>query len=158
MVIGCTLCGRSLSHGAHRRVELLDSLCRGLRLLKLNMTSMFEPLAHALSSTHCPLLEQVGRALRPGTDAASAWNAVCAREARRGGSMDALCGEDRQVLEGLFRHLGESGRDAQELMLEAAIRRLDENLRAARARALEADRLYISLGLLIGLMLALIVL
>ena len=136
----------------------MESLSRGLRLLKLNMTSMFEPLSHALAATHCPLLEQVGSAMRPGTDAASAWAEVSRREARRGGRMDALCGEDRQALDSLFDHLGESGRDAQEVLLDAALRGLDENLRTARARAAEAERLYVSLGLLVGLMLALIVL
>ena len=121
------------------------------------MTGMFEPLDQALSATACPTLIQVGEALRPGSGAKAAWEQVSGRQKRRGGRLDALTQEDYRVLNGLFEHLGESGRDAQELLLSGAIASVERHLAAAEGRAAEADRLYVSLGLLTGLMLALIV-
>lgn len=121
------------------------------------MTGMLETVKQALCDADCDILAGIGSSMTPGGSAWEAWQAYSRRQARRGGRIDALTREDRQLLSGLFRHLGESGREAQELLLAGAIASLDRSLDAARLRAAEADRLYGSLGLLTGLMLALIV-
>ena len=121
------------------------------------MTRMLEPAARALTLTGCPLLEKTGAAMTPGVSAGEAWKTVKAREDRRGGGMDALTREDREALDRLFEHLGESGREQQARLLNDAVTTLEGNLGSARAREGEAERLYGSLGLLVGLMLALIV-
>lgn len=136
-------------------MTLLTGLIRGLEDLRAHMTRMLEPAAQALGFTDCPLLRLIGAAMAPGVSAREAWSKVCAAENRRG--MDALVQEDREVLDQLFEHLGESGREQQNRLLGEAARRLRENLEDACARAGEAERLYGTLGLLLGLMLALIV-
>ena len=103
------------------------------------------------------LLEGIGAAMGPGISAAEAWGAVLRKERRTGGLCDALLAEDIAVLDRLFAGLGESGRDAQELLLSEAAAALSESARSARERAEEAERLYTPLGLLAGLMLALVV-
>ena len=157
IVVGCTMCGRALAGSARRRAVLLAALAGGLRLLKLHMTSMFETVQHALSSTGCDLLARVGESMAPGDSADDAWRRVARRERRQGGLCDALTADDEAILNRMFKALGESGRDAQELLLSGTIEALGRNLEAARARAAEADRLYVSIGMLIGLMLALMV-
>ena len=71
--------------------------------------------------------------------------------------MDSLIEADRQILTRLFDSLGQTGREEQDLLLSGVIEALERQQQAAQAKAAEADRLYLSLGLLIGLMLALIV-
>lgn len=130
---------------------------RALRLLRVHMTGMFEPVQQSLSRSECELLKRVGSGMGPGTGADGAWRAVRKVERRRDGLIDALAGEDLQALDRLFMQLGTSGRDAQELLLNGAAQELEMNLSSARLHASEADRLYVTLGLLVGLMLALIV-
>lgn len=157
VVVGCTLCGKALAGASRRRVELLDQLIQGIRMLRVHMTGMFEPVQHALDRTDCPLLNRIGSDMRAGVSAGSAWAGIQEREQRRGGMIDALTREDRQALDGLFMRLGETGRDAQEVLLSGAVRTLEQNRESARHRAGEAEKLYVSLGMLTGLMLALIV-
>ena len=77
---------------------------------------------------------------------------------RRRDSPAALTSEDRTALDGLFSQLGESGREQQDILLTGTISALNRSLEAAEARAREAEKLYLSLGVLVGLMLALIAL
>jgi len=156
IIIGCAMCGRSLAGSSRRRASLLEGLVRGVKLLRVHMTGMFEPLAQSLSRTEVPTFDAVADAMRGGMSANDSWEAVKRREFRRGGMLDALTREDQQALDELFSRLGESGRDAQDILLDGASKRLAENLESARVRAREAEKLYGSLGLLTGLMLALI--
>lgn len=121
------------------------------------MLRMLEPVSAALSGADCPILTAVGRAMPPGISAAEAWATVSAHEKRRGGIIDALTPEDRSVLDSLFEHLGETGREQQETLLTGTLQALSRNMEAARTSAGAAERLYLSLGFLTGLMLALIV-
>ena len=119
---------------------------------------MLEPVATALAGAECPAYERVGRAMRPGVSAGETWTGVAIAERRRGGLIDALTSEDRTALDGLFSQLGESGREQQDILLTGTISALNRSLEAAEARAREAEKLYLSLGVLVGLMLALIAL
>lgn len=157
VVVGCGLCGNAMSMSARRRAEILLALIRGIRTLRIHMIHMLEPVALALSASDCPALERVGRDMKPGDCAGNAWRRVSGRETRRGGVLDALTAGDRRALDALFDQLGESGRDQQDILLSAAIEALTTNLTEAEKRAGEAERLYLSLGLLAGLTLALTV-
>ena len=121
------------------------------------MVRMLEPLSTALAATDCSLLVRVGKAMSPGTGAWEGWSRVTDRELRRGGLIDALTSEDRRVMDALFIHLGETGREQQEQLLGETIAGLGKQLEAAEAGARESERLCLSLGLLTGLMLALVV-
>lgn len=156
LVAGCMVCAQAMAMGVRRRVTVLTQLTAGLRALRVHMLRMLETAPQALSASDCALLRQTGAAMTPGVSAREAWATVCAAESRRFGGLDALTREDREALDGFFDGLGESGRAQQELLLSETIRALAQNLESAVCRAREAERLYGSLGLLVGLMLALI--
>lgn len=158
VVVACTLCGNAMAAASRRRVRLLGSILPGLKRLRLHMISMFEPLHQALGASGCAALEAVAGQMSPGVSAAQAWAALCGAERRRGGGLDALAPADMRALDTLFDQLGESGRDQQELLIGGACAALEAQLEVARQRAAEADRLYVSLGALTGLMIALILL
>ena len=157
IVAGCALCGRSMAGSARRRYEMLQELVRGIRLLRIHMISMFEPLQQSLSRTGAQLFEMVGDAMKPGVSAGEAWREIRRRETRRGGRIDALNREDLRAFDQLFSHLGESGRDVQDVLLDGAATILGKNLESAEKKAREADRLYVSLGFMTGLAIALAV-
>ena len=156
-VAGGTLCGSAISAVARRRVRTLETLTRGIKLLRVHMIGMFQPVPQALSAAECPLMEAVSKAMAPGVSASAAWRFVRDRERRRGGRLDALTVEDLEALNRLFEGLGESGRDQQEILLAASHEALARSLETAHKRAGEADRLYVPLGALTGLMAALVV-
>lgn len=158
VVAACTLCGNAMAAAARRRVRLLEALIQGLKRLRLHMISMFEPVRHALMASDCEILGAVGGNMAPGLSAARAWAATRAAARRKGGALDALDPEDLRALDGMFDQLGESGRDQQDLLIGGACAALERQLEAARRRTAEADRLYVSLGALTGLMIALILL
>ena len=140
-----------------QRASVLRGLTEGLRVLKIHMTGMFEPIQDALERSECPLLKSVSGRMRAGVSALEAWQAVSKERSRKGSATDALTESDRAILDRLFEHLGESGREEQDLLLEGTVQALEAQLEKAASSAAEADRLYLKLGILIGLMLALIV-
>ena len=59
VVLGCALCGRALADAARRRANALKGIAEGLRVLKIHMTGMLEPVQCALRSAKCPLFALV---------------------------------------------------------------------------------------------------
>ena len=157
VVLCGTLCGRSLSEGARRRAAALRGIIEAVRRLRVRMTGMFEPVQGALQRADCPLFAAVAEAMSGGRSAGEAWDGIRAKAGRRGGPAEFLLEADRETLTQLFDGLGQSGREEQDLLLGSALESLEALHAVARAKAGEADRLYVPLGLLIGLMLALIV-
>ncbi|MDO4866438.1 MAG: stage III sporulation protein AB [Clostridia bacterium] len=157
VVLCGALCGHSLALTYRRRASALRELTEGLKVLKIHMTGMFEPIQDALRRSECPLLRSVSGRMRPGVSASEAWKEVSKAHSRKDASTDVLAESDRAILDRLFEHLGESGRAEQNLLLEGTVQTLEAQLEKAARSAAEADRLYLKLGVLIGLMLALIV-
>ena len=157
MVLGSGLCGRAAAEAVRRRVRTLAELCEGLRTLRIRMTGMLEPVQCALSRSNCPLLELVAGRMGDDQSAQDAWLAARREAVRRGGSADSLAEVDLRILDSFFSQLGKSDRQAQEALLDGTQEALSRQLEAARGRSAEADRLYVTLGILIGVMLALIV-
>ena len=60
VVVGCTLCGNAMASAARRRAKLLNRLIHGIRVLRVHMIRMLEPVDAALAGSECPALEQVG--------------------------------------------------------------------------------------------------
>ena len=158
IVVGSALIGKSLTGAAHRRASALKAVTQGVKNLRVHIVNMSEPLQNALDQSECPLLSRVGRQMRQGMSADESWNSLKPVMRRSGGPADALCASDTEVLDRMFERLGQSGRDAQDILLAGAVQSLERLCESAIAKAGEADRLYVTLGLLIGLMLALIVL
>lgn len=121
------------------------------------MTNMLEPVRDALSGAGCNVLTEVGTGMSAGVSAGESWSRLKAVQRRRGGMLDALNANELQVLDRLFERIGESGREAQAVLIEGTLVAMEPLAEAARRTAGEADRLYLSLGVLIGLMLALII-
>ena len=156
LALGSALCGKALSDAARRRANTLLALTEGLRLLRIHMTDMMEDIQTALMGVNCPLLGAVGEGMRSGVSVDDAWRAVRSISGRRGPA-EALLDTDLRTLDRLFSRLGRSGRAEQEALLDTAEQAVESQLREARDKAGEAERLYTSIGLLVGLMLALIV-
>ena len=151
------LCGKAASDAVRRRYRVLAALAEDLQTLRIHMTGMLMPLQCALDRAGCALMKQVAEGMRQGRSAADAWQSIRGSVMRRGGPADALAAEDIGVLDTLFGQLGQSGREEQGVLLDASMETVNRLRESALKRAGEADRLYVSLGFLIGLMLALIV-
>jgi len=157
VVLGSTLCGKAAADAARRRYRVLSALAADLQTLRIHMTGMLQPVQFALEKTDCAVLKRVAEGMRQGCSAAEAWRAVRESAVRRGGPADALAADDITALDALFGQLGQSGREEQEALLDASLQTVGRLRDKALQKAAEADRLYVSLGFLIGLMLALIV-
>ena len=157
VVLGSALCGKAAADAVRRRARALDSLADGLRTLRVHMLGMVEPLQCALEHSECPVLTLGGEGMKEGRSAGDVWRDRRRTASRRGGPAEALTEADLRVLDALFERLGQCCREKQEALLDSAIQSVERLLDSARKRAAEADRLYLSLGLLVGLMLALIV-
>lgn len=157
VVLGSTLCGKAAADAARRRYRVLCALAEHLQTLRIHMTGMLQPVQRALESAGCPLMKRVAEGMREGRSAAEAWQAVRGSVTRRGGPADALAADDLEALDALFAQLGQSGREEQEALLGATLETVGRLRDGALKKAGEADRLYVSLGFLVGLMLALIV-
>ena len=156
-VLGSTLCGKAASDAVRRRYRVLAALAEDMQTLRIHMTGMLMPLQCALDRAGSALLKQVAEGMREGRSAADAWQSIRGSAVRRGGPADALSAEDIGALDTLFGQLGQSGREEQEALLDASMETVSRLRDGALKKAGEADRLYVSLGFLIGLMLALIV-
>ena len=157
IVIGSTLVGRTLSGSARRRAASLKEIRDGVKVLRVHTVSQFEPVRDSLRSSGCQLLAQVGDRMGEGLGSGEAWLSAKPGLCRSGGLADALSASDVQLLDRMFSQLGQSGRETQEILLSDVLLSLDQACDSARTKAGESDRLYVSLGLLTGLMLALIV-
>jgi len=157
VVLGSTLCGKAAADATRRRYRVLAMLAEDLQTLRIHMTGMLQPVQCALESAGCPLMKRVAEGMREGHSAAEAWQAARGSAMRRGGPADALAADDLAALDALFSQLGQSGREEQEALLGATLETVGRLRDGALKKAGEADRLYVSLGFLVGLMLALIV-
>ena len=157
MVLGSTLCGRAAAEAARRRYRVLSALAEDLQVLRIHMTGMLQPVQCALEKSACPLMKRLAEGMRQGRSASDAWQAARDSALRRGGPGDALSPDDLAALDALFSQLGQSGREEQEALLGASLEAVTRRRDGALKKAGEADRLYVSLGFLVGLMLALIV-
>ena len=154
IVAGCGLCGRSMAWSAARRQRLIGEILDALRMLRVQIVSMLEPLDRALRQTEMPLFVSVADALAGAGGTSEAWKTVCTKECRRGALADCLEQGDRDVLDRLFEHLGESGRTAQDAAIRACIEALETIHAGARERAATTGRLYGTVGFLTGLAIA----
>ena len=129
-----------------------------LKTLKWHIVSRFEPVQLSLMRSGSDLMETVGRRMETGTSAAAAWMAI--KQDRTVGRkwLSAYTEGDTELLDRLFGELGQSGRQAQGDLIDGVQEALRARIRSLETEARAADKLYGPLGLLLGLMLALILL
>ena len=148
--LGAALAGRSLASACARRGRALRQAMDALQLLRIQMLDRRLPLHAALDHARSDVLRRVGERVAAGEDAASSWRALLPSLTRRGGALDCLTQEDVSTLTAFFDGLGAE----QEALFQTALRELGRlEAEAARSGA-EKGRLYATLGLLFGLMLA----
>ena len=157
LLAGCLLvavgamAGRSLAGGEARRVQALRLLAADVSRLTEAMLEKRLPLFEALSLGES---RAIRRAAEAGGAPNDAWTAAREGEARRGGELDALERADLAPLDELFARVGGEGLARQRELLTTAAEGLRTRCeKAAQARD-ERGRLYISLGALAGMALA----
>jgi len=157
IVLGCTLFGRALSNAARRRVAVLNRLIRGVKMVRIHITGMLEKVSDALKMSGCDVFIVIGYEMEKGKSAKEAWNAKSEDFMKRCSPLDSLTDKDVELLNDLFSNLGESSRREQEMFLESIIKGLCEQRDGAKVQLNEKEQLYVSVGFIIGLMLALVV-
>lgn len=156
VVLGSTLCGHRIAGLSRRRERLLTDVLAAARRLKASMLGMLEPVPDALSHSGNAVFEEIGRRMADGASAREAWKQVLNAGSAHHLGLFALDAQDRQVLERLFERLGESGREAQEIHLSAAVEALESRTQDAESQRKQSTALSTRLGFLVGLMLGLI--
>lgn len=152
--IGAALVGRSVAASCARRARTLRQAMDALQILRIQMLERLLPLHAALKHSRFEPLQRVGERMAGGEDAATAWRALLPALSRRGGALDSLTPEDFDALAALFDGLGAGARAEQEALFSATMRELGR-LRGKRPKlARKRGKLYTTLGLLCGLMLA----
>ena len=153
IVAGASLCGWAMTDAARQRARALRVLREDVCRLRAQMLGMFAPVQDGLALSASPLLRRVGEGMASGLSAGEAWR----RLSRSPGCGAVLAREDREALDGLFSELGETGRERQDALLSGTADRLGELVAGASEQAKRAERLYGALGMLLGLLAALLV-
>ena len=152
--IGAALVGRSVAASCARRARTLRQAMDALQILRIQMLERLLPLHAALKHSRFEPLQRVGERMAGGEDAATAWRALLPALSRRGGALDSLTPEDFDALAALFDGLGAGARAEQEALFSATMRELGRLEGEASKTGAEKGKLYTTLGLLCGLMLA----
>ena len=148
------LIGRSLGAVPARRARVLREAMDALQILRVRMLERLLPLHTALAQSRFEAFRRTGERMAAGEDANGAWRALLPALARRGGPLDCLSREDLAALTALFDGLGMGARAEQEGLLSGTARELGRLEAEAAKYGAEKARLYATLGLLFGLMLA----
>ena len=152
--LGAALVGRSMASSCVRRARVLRQAMDALQVLRLQMLERRLPLHAALSASRFEALRLAGERMAAGADAKTAWEQTWRTLSRRGGALDCLAREDAEALSTLFGALGTGTRLEQEALFASALRELGRLESEAARFGAEKGRLYTTLGLLCGLMLA----
>lgn len=152
--VGAALVGRSLGAVPARRARVLREAMDALQILRIQMLERLLPLHAALAQARFEPFRMVGERMAAGGDAAGAWRVLLPTFSRRGGVLDCLAQEDMAALAALFEGLGVGARAEQEALLSKTARELGRLEGEAAKAGAEKGKLYTTLGLLCGLMLA----
>ena len=150
--------GRMLAGTQTRRMQALEEALHGVRRLQVEMLDRRLPVKEALAACPGALFAAVSRAMEGGSPPGTAFGAAEGSLSARGGPLDSLTGGDLAALRRLFSGLGENGVEPQRLRLHESAEELERLLGEARRKREEHGRLYTSLGALVGLAAALLLL
>lgn len=150
--------GRSLSTARRARATRLREAAVAVKRLKMGMLSRMLPLREALNDAGDPTLHQVSVRMTGSVSPLDAWMAARDALTARGAHLACLEAGDLEVVGALFGGLGASFADGQRVLLEETEQKLSALAEDARVKAEGQARLYTSLGLLVGLSLAVILL
>lgn len=149
VIAGCALAGRSVARVDMRRARLIAETMDSLQLLRIHMLDGLMPLRAAMEKT--PGTVFVGMRDMPGGGSArEAWAGLKRKEARRGGALDCMGADEREILDRLFESLGETGEEEQRRRFDSAIKELGALEDTLRGEGERRNRLYTTLGALAG--------
>ena len=152
--VGSALIGRSIAQGCLRRAAALRQAMDAMQLLRIQMLERLLPLHAALEKSGFEPFRLAGTLLAGGESGASAWKKAAAKLTKRGAQLDCLTADDLSALSSLFDGLGMSARAEQEVLFASALREVGRLESEAQKSGAEKGKLYTTLGLLCGLMLA----
>lgn len=150
--------GRMLAGTQERRTRVLCDVLAGVRRLGVEMLDRRLPVRDALEACGGGIFLETAREMTGGAPPGEAYLRAEKRLSGRGAQMDCLEEGDLAALRRLFSALGESGVQAQRLMIQEACEELERLAHQARRKKEEHGKLYASLGALAGLALALLLL
>ena len=154
-VVTCTICGHTLSASTVRRQKLLSEILQALRILKVQLGTLLDPLEHALMQTKQGLFMIVAEGLPAAFSPRDAWIQAKTQACARGEQADCLGENDLAALDRLFDQLGSNGREGQMEAINSCILLLEGLYAEAKERSAQVGKVYTSLGFLSGLALAL---
>ena len=153
LTAACAGLGWSAALRQTRRARALTALRRAVIRLKEDMLEKRLPLREAMARSEHPLFTRASGGAE-GIEPDEALREAAHALAARGGALDSLAREDMAALDRLAGGLGRGGADRQRLLLSETEEELSALENAAARLAAERNRLYVSLGALGGLALA----
>lgn len=156
IVIACTLSGRAFADAASRRANTLTELAKALSLLQIQIVHMLQPLNIALQRTENIIFIQIAEKLQDSETVIQAWHAVFKSAAKRGGYADCLHKTEINALNAMFEALGQSVCRGEAALIHGTCEIIEQCRDEAIAENLRSHRLYVSIGALSGLAIAIL--
>lgn len=151
IIVACAASGRTISNVHKRRVEVIAELLAAIRVLRIRMLNSLEPVGILLRKSEAPLFQALGNSLGQGASLSACWEELRAASTRRGKMLDSLTESDLHILDALFMKLGTSGKEEQNALFSMIISHLEEAQEQAKNKNIEAEKLYTTLGALLGI-------
>jgi len=153
LTAACAGLGWSAAQRQTRRVKALEALRRAVSRLEEDMLEKRLPLGEALAASGHALFVRAARA-GDGQPPGEALRAAARALSARGGQLDSLTPADMAAIDRLAGGLGRGSAERQRLLLAETAEELAALSANAEKLAAERNRLYVSLGALGGLALA----
>jgi len=159
LIISCSSLGFIKSYSYRQRTCELEDILEIIKILSLEITYRKEPLIKAIKK--CALLKKCWFAevlkscagkLEKHESIIKAWN-TSIDDAK---STSPLCDKDAEILKDLILGLGRSDTEGQEKIFGPAVKRLEMNLIEAKEAEKVQGRMYRSLGVSAGIVIAVI--
>lgn len=157
IVLGCGLSGKAMARASGRRYAMLKELAEGMRMLRIQIVRAHEQLERALRLAGGEIFSGVADGLSEGMGVLEAWERTSSVMFARGGQADCLTERDKGVLEGLFLRLGHIGSAAQDEAIATCVAGIEMLRDEAGERAASAGRTHVTIGFLVGLAIAVLI-
>ena len=122
-----------------------------MRVLRLRMLNSMEPMGILLRKSDSMLFRNLGNSLWEGGNLQECWFQLRDTGTGRDGLLVGLNAEDMRILDEFFLHLGKSGRDEQCALFASVISAMEETQQQAKRGYMDASKLYMALGTLVGI-------
>lgn len=156
IVVASALCGHSAAASQQRRCRLIAELIQAIHEMRIRMVVHLEPIETVLKNSGTTLFRNVAVRIGEYGSIYDAWISARGQLTARGCSADCLGEGEIHVLDVMFSGLGESGKHQQDLLLRTCAAELETIAKSEKNRLEQISRLYTTLGMLLGLMIAVV--